>query len=485
MMRLLVGTATVLLLVLAMACVGDDPGATPGDTPDGSSQNDGDPSGNDGGEGGATCAAPKTTCGTACVDTQSDAAHCGACDKPCAGGAKCFEGVCNGQAVKAVAAASTSACVVRESGSVWCWGENFYRALGTKDVPNSPTPRRVQGLPKIVKLAGGWDAMCAISEVGEVYCWGRNAANLLGKIPTEICGNEPCVPVPAKMPNVPAMIDVSLGLGTACMRSTMGEIYCQGDNSHNQLGPNASGDPGTPIKVPLPNNVAANSIGIGVGPKPHVCVTSGGKLYCWGANTSKQIKDGTFQTCTGGAACITSPTEVNPGLSPLDQVVPGDDHTCVRGNGTVRCWGYGGYGVGPGDNSQKVITGFATATTIGGRNNHVCARKPNGEVSCIGLSLDGRLGFKKDPVTGPYPAPCNGFPCEPTAQIVPTLNANEVDALGAFSVALRPDGTVAVWGSNVNGLLGHPGGTGNDQSCPVPNSPSSPCQPTPQVVQMP
>src|SRR2546430_801716 len=42
----------------------------------------------------ATCASPLVACSGACVDTQSDSAHCGGCGTACSGGKACVAGVC-------------------------------------------------------------------------------------------------------------------------------------------------------------------------------------------------------------------------------------------------------------------------------------------------------------------------------------------------------------------------------------------------------
>lgn len=42
----------------------------------------------------AACAGPKVSCGADCADLTSDANHCGACDKKCAAGEVCAQGVC-------------------------------------------------------------------------------------------------------------------------------------------------------------------------------------------------------------------------------------------------------------------------------------------------------------------------------------------------------------------------------------------------------
>ncbi len=45
-------------------------------------------------DGGPTCPSGQTSCGGECVDTQTDAEHCGACDTECASGEACMAGSC-------------------------------------------------------------------------------------------------------------------------------------------------------------------------------------------------------------------------------------------------------------------------------------------------------------------------------------------------------------------------------------------------------
>ncbi|MCB9592556.1 MAG: hypothetical protein H6719_07480 [Sandaracinaceae bacterium] len=47
-------------------------------------------------DAGPSCPAGQTLCGAACVDTSSDATHCGRCGQPCAPGGSCVGGFCEG-----------------------------------------------------------------------------------------------------------------------------------------------------------------------------------------------------------------------------------------------------------------------------------------------------------------------------------------------------------------------------------------------------
>jgi hypothetical protein len=53
-------------------------------------------------DGGGVPDAPATTSDASCADTSSDPLNCGACGTTCNGG-KCFEGVCGGEKVTALA----------------------------------------------------------------------------------------------------------------------------------------------------------------------------------------------------------------------------------------------------------------------------------------------------------------------------------------------------------------------------------------------
>ena len=71
--------------------------------------------------GGATCGAGQTSCGTACVDLQTSADHCGACGSVCAGGSTCQKGFCTSEgSCAADRLACGSKCIDPRNDSVNC-----------------------------------------------------------------------------------------------------------------------------------------------------------------------------------------------------------------------------------------------------------------------------------------------------------------------------------------------------------------------------
>lgn len=90
--------------------------------------------------------------------------------------------------VKAVAAATTSACAIVGAGDVVCWGDirpypwvpadcrvmTSHQGHGGSAAQweYCPKPTRVPGLPPATALAMGWDRACILAQDAAIWCWG-------------------------------------------------------------------------------------------------------------------------------------------------------------------------------------------------------------------------------------------------------------------------------------------------------------------------
>jgi hypothetical protein len=56
---------------------------------------------------------------------------------------------------------------------VWCWGENL-RGIAAPETSEMyvAEPVRVEGLPAITAIGGGYDHVCALARDATVWCWG-------------------------------------------------------------------------------------------------------------------------------------------------------------------------------------------------------------------------------------------------------------------------------------------------------------------------
>jgi alpha-tubulin suppressor-like RCC1 family protein len=127
----------------------------------------------------------------------------------------------------------------------------------------------------------------------------------------------------------------------------------------------------------------------------HTCaITARGKAYCWGANGSGQLGDGTTNQSRANG-----PQAVIGGLR-FTSINPGQDHTCaLTSKGRAYCWGANNYGQladgtvssSNANGPQPVIGGLKFASINGGAA-HTCALTSRGKAYCWGANYDGQLG---------------------------------------------------------------------------------------------
>jgi len=195
-----------------------------------------------------------------------------------------------------------------------------------------------------------------------------------------------------------------------------------------------------PALVELPARRAAVVAGAS-----HSCVLVGsGEVSCWGSNRFAQLGDPTLEH--GPGARRESPGAV-AGLTDVRTITAGTWHTCVaQGDGTIRCWGHGGFGqlgaVGVQDPATPVaIEALGPAKRLAAGERHTCALGVDGRVSCWGQNDLGQLG---DGTTEGRTEPA----LVPDLQDIVDLRA------GRFhTCAQASDGRAWCWGMNVDGQL--------------------------------
>ena len=140
-------------------------------------------------------------------------------------------------------------------------------------------------------------------------------------------------------------------------------------------------------------------------------------------------------------------------------IAAGEDHSCaLREGGTISCWGgneYGQLGDGTEDDSlvPVQVANIADATAIATGHSHSCALREGGTISCWGNNNSGQLGNG----TSEY----SSVP----VQVAIITDATAIAADGGHSCALREGGTISCWGNNNSGRLGD--GTEDDALVPV------------------
>lgn len=259
------------------------------------------------------------------------------------------------------------------------------------------------------------------------------------------------------VPAVGEMLDGLVAGGEhGCVRDGEGQMFCWGANGSGQLGDGTDDTRRIAQWVPIPAGVDAMAAG-----DSHTCAVSEGSVSCWGNDANGQLGNGD----TEGAAQL--PTEV-AGLSEVVDVTAGNNHTCAirdaGGGGRLHCWGRAADGqLGPLATGDAQTTPVEVSLDCGGSacdvqdvaagTAHTCAVAASGQVFCWGSNGAGQLGTIGE--GGAMPAAVEGLE-NIVAVTAGTLHTCAVDAAGA----------AYCWGSDNSDQLGL-GDVGASESTPM------------------
>ena len=361
-------------------------------------------------------------------------------------------------------AGNDSTCAVRPAGWLQCWGADASGQLGngtiSVDVDNpfgGLAVVRQDGLAFVSVSVGGGHA-CGVADrysagaiIRVVVCWGSNSnGQALG---TGAKYDEPTSY--AAPPLGDEWSSVTTGLFHTCALTVQGDVYCWGFNGGGQLGLGNTANQNTPTKVTLPGAVKATAISAGQG---HVCaVLVDGRLSCWGNGFQGQLGNGGLDDIGDDEPLAALNAIVTlPAGRTARAVATGNDHTCVvLDNGQVTCWGLElGGRLGNGRTASKVMTppapvnlpGGALAKGIAAGGSHSCALLVSGQLSCWGSNGDGKVGTGDSP-DQLVPSAALSLPYGETARAVTTGDSH--------TCAILAGDDVVCWGSNVNGRSGY------------------------------
>jgi len=278
----------------------------------------------------------------------------------------------------------SSTCALTSDGLAYCWGDNSVGQLGDGTNAGSSVPVAVSGGRQYVSIGVGGRHACALTSNGAAYCWGSNESGALGLGTTTI--SESAVPVPVS--GGLAFTSLAVGAGHTCGLTTSGFTYCWGTGGAGALGNGSLIDQFAPVLALGPVFVTIDA------GEAHTCgLTVDGSAYCWGENDDGRLGVGTTtgpeSPCLDAGSCSTVPVQVTGGLR-FSQISAGSQHTCaVASTGTAYCWG-ANYSAQLGNGSTgsvvpapvAVAGGLAFASVSAG--GYSCAITRAGVVYCWG-----------------------------------------------------------------------------------------------------
>lgn len=283
-----------------------------------------------------------------------------------------------------------NACAVLEDNRLFCWGNNAFGQLGQSDTAayDSAVEIQLPEAPDILDLSIGKFHICASTDAG-LYCWGSNFFKALG------IDDSPNSATPLLAPILTtATARLASGFGYNCLwePATAEPLRCwglvlPGMAVHAPSGQSTVADP---FEIAVPGLLQSVEAG-----HDHLCMlasTEDGsdEVFCIGDIPT-----------TPDYADLPAPARyqlrrVETGLDQVDSIQAAAFSHCALGNSKVACWGmdHASNEGTRGRPRSPVLVQFpddinpeAATFSFAAGGRHVCALDDSGYPQCIGLPL--------------------------------------------------------------------------------------------------
>ncbi|MGY3091408.1 alpha-tubulin suppressor-like RCC1 family protein [Hymenobacter sp. UYAg731] len=327
---------------------------------------------------------------------------------------------------------------LRSDGSLWTWGSDNGVMLGDGPIANRQNVARIDSPATYIRLSGNDYHVLALRADSSLWAWGDNQRGQLGD-GTIITRSAPVAIAPGPWKQVATGDLVSLAIRVD------GSLWAWGDNDYGQLGDGTTVRRTRPVQIGTSRDwaqvVCLGSFSLGL--------RTDGTLWAWG-------RPGTFGNGSTSIANQLIPLRIGT-VATWSQLAVSDSHVlALRLDGTLWAWGFNSNGqLGDGTTSSRALptrigtdTDWATiaAGINGSYGNFSLALKRNGTLWTWGNNTVGQLGHSSPP--------------NYTYTVVPTQVGTAawttVAAGSIHALAVRADGTLWEWGSNLEGQSGIP-----------------------------
>jgi alpha-tubulin suppressor-like RCC1 family protein len=132
----------------------------------------------------------------------------------------------------AIDAGGATTCAVAMDGALFCWGRNANGEVGVGNTANPVMAVTQVGVDKdwARPVLGQGVSACALKKSGDLYCWGFGGFGQLG------LGSTAQFTTPQKVPSVGPWLKASFGNEHACGVRMDGQLLCWGGSYYAQLG---------------------------------------------------------------------------------------------------------------------------------------------------------------------------------------------------------------------------------------------------------
>lgn len=178
-----------------------------------------------------------------------------------------------------ISAGAWHSLALREDGSLWSWGSNFFGQLGDGKIVDSKVPQKIIE-SDVIRAVAGDSFNLAIKKDGSLWAWGNNDYGQIGDNTYKVSR------VPKKIIEK-GVIDITAGSYHSLAVMENGSLWAWGNNEFGQLGN------GSNLSLNKPNRIIEQNIGgIGAGSNHSLAVKKDGSVWAWGRNNEGQLGTG-------------------------------------------------------------------------------------------------------------------------------------------------------------------------------------------------
>ena len=208
----------------------------------------------------------------------------------------------SGEAIEAIYLGANHSAAISSTGRIFTWGSNTSGQLGDGTLIHKSTPIDITNRfgidsdDQVSILSLGTNHSSLLSASGRLFTWGDNGSGRLGDgtttsklVPTEISER-------FNLTESEKIVNISMGGNHASALTSSGRLFMWGSNTSGQLGDGTITSRSLPTEITHHFQMALNEhiTGVSLGMNHSAAISSLGRMFIWGHNGSGQLGDGTL-----------------------------------------------------------------------------------------------------------------------------------------------------------------------------------------------